>query len=123
RSAHGSDAFYARWARRAREHWISLGDQVGEELFVQAGVMWFAARSDGFESDTQRTLTSLGIPVERLTPKEAATRWPQIGLDGLSFVLFEPEAGFLLARRGVAATARRFEREGGEFRLAEARPG
>ena len=123
RSAHGRDALYARWARRAREHWIALGDEVGEQLFVQAGVLWFAARNDGFEADTEHTLTSLRIPVERLTPSEAIARWPQIGIDGLSFVLFEPEAGFLLARRGVAAAARQFEREGGEFRLAEARPG
>jgi sarcosine oxidase len=123
RSAHGSDAFYARWARRAREHWISLGAQVGEELFVQAGVLWFAGRNDGFEADTERTLTALAIPVEHVAASDAAIRWPQVGVDGLSFVLFEPEAGFLLARRGVAAVARQFTREGGEFRLVEARPG
>jgi sarcosine oxidase len=123
RSAHGSDPFYARWARRAREHWIALGEQVGEQLFVQAGVLWFAGRSDGFEADANKTLASLNIPVEQLAPEEVAVRWPQVGVDGLSWALFEPEGGFLLARRGVAAAAGQFEREGGEFVLAEVRPG
>jgi sarcosine oxidase len=123
RNSHGTDSFYARWARRAREQWIALGEQVAEQIFFQAGVLWFAARPDGFEADAYRTLASLDIPVEHLSPKEVVARWPQVGLDSLSFALFEPEAGFLLARRGVAAAARQFCREGGTFRLADVRPG
>ena len=123
RNSHGTDPFYSRWARRAREHWIALGEQVAEQIFVQAGVLWFAGRRDGFEADSYRTLAALDIPVEHLSPEEVGARWPQVGLDSLAFALFEPEAGFLLARRGVAAAARQFGREGGTFRLADVRPG
>jgi sarcosine oxidase len=40
--------------------------------------------------------------------------------DDLSFAVFEPEAGLLMARRGVAAAVRQFEAEGGRFELASA---
>src|SRR5437773_898485 len=62
-------------------------------------------------------------PVEGLSSGEVGHRWPQVGLDAVAWALFEPEAGFLLARRGIAQVARQFGREGGAFRLARVRPG
>jgi glycine/D-amino acid oxidase-like deaminating enzyme len=118
RSSHGPDAFYSRWSRAAREAWIALGEAVGEALFVPAGALWFARADDGFEAASEATLRGLGIPVERLGQAELAARWPQLGVDDLSFAVYEPEAGLLMARRGVAAVTRRFEAEGGRFELA-----
>jgi sarcosine oxidase len=54
---------------------------------------------------------------------EARTRWPQIAFEDDAYVVFEPEAGALMARQGTAAVARAFEREGGAFELSPARPG
>jgi glycine/D-amino acid oxidase-like deaminating enzyme len=123
RSSHGEDTFYARWSRASREAWIVLGLAIGEPIFVEAGVLWFARREDGFESASLRALAGLGIPVERLTPAEVATRWPGISVDDLAFAVLEPEGGLLLARRGVAATAARAVTEGVTLELADARPG
>jgi sarcosine oxidase len=123
RASHGADAFYSRWARRARERWIAFGEEVGESLYQEAGCLWFATRDDGFEAASEAILRGEGIPVERLSPGEIASRWPQIGLDGLVFAVHEPEAGLLLARRGVAAVARAFVAEGGRFELASVHPG
>jgi glycine/D-amino acid oxidase-like deaminating enzyme len=123
RSSHGEDTFYARWSRASREAWIVLGLAIGAPIFVEAGVLWFARREDGFESASLRALAGLGIPVERLTPAEVATRWPGISVDDLAFAVLEPEGGLLLARRGVAATAARAVTEGVTLELADARPG
>lgn len=123
RASHGADPFYARWSREAREAWIALGDATGERLFVPAGALWFAHAEDGFEAASEATLRELGIPVERLSPKALAARWPQLAAEDLAFAVFEPEAGLLMARRGVAAVARQFELEGGRFELAWASPG
>ncbi|HEY7589519.1 MAG TPA: FAD-dependent oxidoreductase [Candidatus Limnocylindrales bacterium] len=123
RSSHGADAFYARWSRAAREAWIKLGEQVGERIFVQAGALWFARRDGAFEDASIATLTAEGIPVERLSPAEIAARWPGIAVDDLAFGAFEPEAGLLMARRGVFAAARRVEAEGGSVAIAAVRPG
>jgi glycine/D-amino acid oxidase-like deaminating enzyme len=123
RSSHGEDTFYARWSRASREAWIVLGLAIGDPIFVEAGALWFARREGGFESASFEALASLGIPVERLTPADVAARWPGITVDDLSFAVFEPEGGLLLARRGVAATADRAVTEGVTLELAAGQPG
>lgn len=123
RSAHGEDRFYARWARRALRHWERFEEEWGVRLFHRSGVLWFSASEDGWEADSEATLRSLGIPVERLDPAEIASRWPVIDPTGSAFGVFEPEAGFLMARRGVAATVAAFQRAGGAYALAAVRPG
>lgn len=123
RASHGDDGFYADWATRALAAWLGLAEETGETLFLPTGVLWLAHDSDGFEAASVRTLTTLGIPVERLTPAEVAARWPQMTSEDLAFAVLEPEAGALLGRRGVAAVARRVTAEGGAFELAMARPG
>src|SRR5919197_5187170 len=95
RSSHGSDAYYTRWSRAAREAWIELGDEVGERIFVQAGALWFAHRDDGFESASLATLTADGIPAERLDQPEIEARWPVVSAGDLAFAIFEPEGGLL----------------------------
>jgi glycine/D-amino acid oxidase-like deaminating enzyme len=123
RSSHGPDLFYTRWARESLALWRAFADQSGEALFVEAGAIWFAHRADGFEAASEATLLAEGIPVERLSPAAVADRWPQVSADDLAFVLHEPEAGLLMARRGVAAVVRTFVDEGGRFEHRAIRPG
>lgn len=123
RSGHGADELYPAWARRAREAWRGLGEQTGRTLFVECGTLWLAHRRDGEEQATAGTLARLGIPVERLAPDEVAARWPQVAVDDLAFAVFEPEAGLLMARRGVTTVAERVAAEGGRVEVARVRPG
>ncbi|MEZ0240161.1 MAG: FAD-dependent oxidoreductase, partial [Chloroflexota bacterium] len=103
RASHGTDAWYTRSSRLAREAWLALGEEAHEQLFIQTGVAWFAHRHDGFEAASLVTLSGEDIPVERLAPDEACRRWPALITDDLAFVVHEPEAGVLLAARAVAA--------------------
>ena len=123
RSSHGSDTFYPRWAREARLAWMAFGDEVGEHLFHEIGMLWFARREDGFEAQSIATLTSLGIPVRRVERDDIRGLWPQIRADDLAFAVYEPEGGLLMARNGVAAAVRAFAAAGGRFELAEVTPG
>lgn len=123
RSSHGTDAFYAGWARKAREAWIALGNERSEPIFEQCGVAWFARRDDGFEASSEAVLRGLGIPVEHLSADEAAARWPGLSAEGLSFVLHEPEAGALRARKGVLAAVAEFQESGGALQVDRVAPG
>jgi glycine/D-amino acid oxidase-like deaminating enzyme len=124
RSAHGADAFYARWARRAREQWLQLGEETGVPIFVPTGVLWFGHRDGGFEDESLATLQAEGIPAERLSADELRLRWPQLGADdGMSHALYEPEAGTLMARRGCQVVTSEVQRLGGSYGLAGVRPG
>ena len=68
-------------------------------MLVEAGVVWFARRDDGWESDSERVLRAEGIPVERLEPAAAARLFPSLATDDLAFALLEPAAGVLRAGR------------------------
>ena len=122
RSAHAADTHYPRWQRRSLEAWKQLQDDTGTQVFLGTGVIWFAHRDDGFEADALRTLPSLGIPVERLAPEEVTRRFPGIGGDALAWALFEPEAGVLLARRGVALVVAEARRQGVDLRIGMVQP-
>ncbi len=117
RSAHGLDRHYPSWQRRGLDHWRALDPA----LFVETGVLWLAGSSGGFEADSGASLDALGIPAERLDPDQMRERWPRLRTDGLAWGLFEPEAGVLMARRGVASAARAFAEDGGEIRIGVAR--
>jgi sarcosine oxidase len=123
RSSHGNDAFYAIWARSARDAWIELGERSGSPIFEPAGVAWFAHREDGFEADSESTLRALGIPVEHVPAQEVSSRWPGVSGEDLAFALLEPEAGALRARQGVREVARAFEAAGGMLRIDSVKPG
>lgn len=123
RASHGRDALYAEWSRVALRAWIALGEEAGVATFVRSGVVWFAHRDDGFETSSEATLRSLAIPVERLEPTEIERRWPAIAAADLQFGLFEPEAGALRARVGLAAVVGAFESAGGIVRVERVRPG
>jgi len=122
RSAHGPDRHYPLWQRRALAQWQELEREAGEQLFVQSGVVWLANERQTFEGDSADSLTALGIPFERWTPEQLGARMPMLNPDGIPWALFEPEAGALMARAGVAATIAAFEREGGDFVVGRVQP-
>lgn len=123
RAAHGAEELYTRWSRMALEHWKRFEQEHGTELFVPAGVLWFAHTEGSFESTSATVLEAQGIPCEVLDPDELRHRWPAIGADdGLRFALYEPEAGVLMARRGCQEVTHAFREAGGTFELAAVRP-
>ena len=101
RFSHGSHDWYARSAWRARELWR----EIGTDLLTECGIAWFAHADTGWEADSERTLRSLAIPAERLEPAEAARLFPDLKVDDVEWVLFEPCAGVLRAEDGVRRLA------------------
>ncbi|HEV3407949.1 MAG TPA: FAD-dependent oxidoreductase [Gaiellaceae bacterium] len=122
RCGHGADGDYTAMARRARTLWRELEADSGEELFLECGLAWFAHRADGWEAESERTLTVHGIPVEHLDVAGAAALFPSLGGDDLAFVVLEPEAGVLRAERAVRTLAGQAERHGARIVRARARP-
>jgi sarcosine oxidase len=118
RSAHGPDDHYPRWQRHSLDQWRRLDPT----LFAPTGVAWFAHTPDGFEGQSLGVLERLGIPVERLTAADLERRWPHMRTGDVDWVLFEPEGGALMARRGVATAARALAEAGGEVRIGLVRP-
>jgi glycine/D-amino acid oxidase-like deaminating enzyme len=118
RFAHGSEPWYARSARRARELWM----EIDPTLLVESGVVWFAHRDDGWEADSERMLREEGIATERLEPAEAARLFPSLGGGDLAWALFEPDAGVLRANAAVRVLAQQAQEAGARIVRRRADP-
>jgi sarcosine oxidase len=118
RWSHGSEDWYTRSARRARELWRAIDASVIEEC----GLAWFARSAEGWESLSYDTMIAQGIPCERLDPAQAERLFPSLGTSDLEWVLFEPDAGVLRAERGVQALAAAAREAGASFMRGLAEP-
>ncbi|GAA5072861.1 glycine/D-amino acid oxidase-like deaminating enzyme [Thermocatellispora tengchongensis] len=123
RCAHGGDEWYARLAWRARDGWRALERRAGEDLYLEAGLVWFAHRMDGAERLSTAALERAGVPYEVWDPDRLATRFPDVRVAGLAFALWEPHAGVLRARRAVQVTAGLARDAGVRLVTGRARPG
>lgn len=116
RCSHGADELYTRWARQARLDWLELAEQTGRELFVPNGVVMLArAGHTAWEDASAEAMAAQGIPHFRCDVRELGVRLPQVNLKGIAYGLWEPEAGFVYAKRATVATVAQFIREGGRL--------
>ena len=115
RMGYGADEIYTRSAMRSLQLWQELFARVDEPLFHQTGVLWLAHENDPYPVRTAATLEKLGIPFEKLTTTEVSERYPQIGLDGISWAMLEAKSGVLTASRAVQAVVREAIRNGAEY--------
>ena len=115
RMGYGADEIYTRSALQSLRLWQSLFELVNEPLFHQTGVLWLAHEDDPYPVSSAEALAKLSVPFEKLTKTDLAQRYPQIGLDGISWALLEVASGVLSARRAVQAVVREAIRNGVEY--------
>jgi glycine/D-amino acid oxidase-like deaminating enzyme len=73
---------------------------------------------DKYERASVPLVREAGLPIEELGTPALVKRYPQIDFDGVRWALFEPKAGYLMARLACEAVLDRFLAEGGEYRQA-----
>jgi glycine/D-amino acid oxidase-like deaminating enzyme len=117
RATYGSHAVYTRMAARALRLWRDNGAEAAGLLHT-TGVLWMFDGDDSFGRASMVTLRAEGLRIDELTPRQAAARFPQIDLTGVTTVLWEPDAGYLFARRACRHVVDRFVAEGGVYRQA-----
>ncbi len=118
-----ADRAYVELAAEALTRWQELEARWQRRLYHSTGALWMASGPADFVRAAQPHLQELGFPFEELSAAEAARRFPQIRFEGIGWALFEPRAGYLLARRACAAAVEALVAAGGEYRQAEVRPG
>jgi len=103
RMGYGADAIYTRSAQRSLKLWKKLFARTGQQLFHQTGVLWLAHEDDPYPVKSLQTIRKLGVRAEKLSLKETRKRFPQISLEDISWAMFEPDSGVVVARRAVQA--------------------
>jgi glycine/D-amino acid oxidase-like deaminating enzyme len=124
RAIYGGDRIYSEMVKRAFDLWEELDAATGgDPLYVPMGALWMHRGDDSYVRAAAPILHDLGFPLDKLTNAEAAKRWPAVNFSGVQSVWFERRAGALLARRACRAVVDSFEKAGGRYRLAGAKPG
>ena len=118
-----ANAVYVDMTLRALELWRENEKRWGLQLLHPTGVIWMSGKGDTFVPPAISHLKDRKLSFEQWTPAEASRRYPQIDFSGIEFVLFERNAGFLLARRACEAVWSAFVKEGGEHVQSAVEPG
>jgi sarcosine oxidase len=116
RGTYGPNQPYTKMAARALQLWQEHEQRWQRRLLHRTGVLWMAARNDGFERASLPELRAAGVEYEELLWPELKKRWPQVNFEGASWGIYEPRSGYLTARIACQAVVEGFIAEGGEFR-------
>ena len=118
RYTYGAKSLYTEWSWRARQLWLEWERQWRVPLFIPSGVLWLWREENEYFRESVSALARLHIPIERLPAAELVRRFPQISADGVAFATFEPDGGFLRARRAVQTIEAQVAEAGGDVRIA-----
>lgn len=122
RGTYGSRAIYTTMAARAMQLWREHDARAPQPFFHRTGAMWMFSGDESFGEASLAPMAAAGLPVQWLDPDAAHARWPHICLDGVSKVLWEPEAGYALARRACEHVVETLVAEGGTYVVAQVAP-
>ncbi len=106
RMSYGADELYTRWAWRALQLWREFDEHTGQPVFQPTGVLLLARANDAYAAASATVLQIAGVPFEQLQRDELERRYPQINFGPVTWALYEPQSGALLARRAVQLVAR-----------------
>jgi sarcosine oxidase len=118
-----ADVLYTKMVARALQLWQEYEQRWNLKLFFRSGALRMAGADDSYERAALPVLREAGIRFEKLSAADCASRWPQIDFDGVPWSVYEPDSGFLAARRGCEAVLNAFLKQGGQYRQAQATPG
>ena len=114
---------YTKMVARALRLWQEYEKQWSLQLFFRSGALRMAGADDSYERAALPVLQEAGIRFEKLSAADCAKRWPQVNFEGVAWSVYEPDSGFLAARRGCEAVLDAFLKAGGQYRQAQATPG
>src|SRR5947208_4737024 len=123
RGTYGSGRIYTQMAARALRMWQDYEQRWNVKLFYRTGVLWMTGEDDSYERAALPVLSEAGMRFEKLSAGECAKRWPQINFDGISWSVYEPDSGYLAARRACEAVLNAFVKAAGDYQQVLVTPG
>jgi sarcosine oxidase len=118
---------WGSWAKRSMGKWrewdATWGKEMKIQLFFTSGdIIARASETDNFIRNNKALWDRIGAKYEVLTKDEVRYRFPQFNFDDQEAFLYEPDAGFVRARRSCEAVAGVFKQFGGELQISRAWP-
>ncbi|MEM9832652.1 MAG: FAD-dependent oxidoreductase [Bacteroidota bacterium] len=123
RCMYGDKQVYFDLARRALTLWKEHQAQFSQPVFYSTGLLVFCQMEHYDYAEQARSLyQEAQMPLEWLSPDEIQQYFPLVRTDDLNHAVYDPSAGFVLARQACTEVVNQFTREGGKFRQAHALP-
>jgi glycine/D-amino acid oxidase-like deaminating enzyme len=116
RFEYGAATHYTELVLRARREWRAIEEVLGEPLYSETGMLWFAIELSRYLDESLEVCSAAGLPVQLLEPAEAARRFPAFSVDGVAAVLHNGQGGVLQARSATRGLARLARVEGVDLR-------
>jgi glycine/D-amino acid oxidase-like deaminating enzyme len=113
---------YVELAQRSLQLWKQADGQWGQGLLHRKGVLLLSQKND-FPDLAAEHMRALGVAFEALDPAALRKRYPHIMTEDIEQALFEPDAGYIDARRACLAVRDAFVNEGGAYLQGTAVPG
>lgn len=110
---------YVPLLRRAFEHWRELEQRTQRTLLHQTGLFLCGPAEGEAVSGTRRAAAEHRLPLESLTPAEAASQFPEFSFPPDCEVVFEQQAGWLSVEACVAAHVDQARQAGGALHCQE----
>lgn len=123
RTTYGPDRLCTQMAARALQLWQENEQRWNLKLFFRTGALWMASTDGSYERAAMSLMKEAGVRFEKLPSADCSKRWPQINFEGVSWSIYEPDSGYLAARRACEAVLNAFLKEGGEYRQTKATAG
>jgi len=123
RATYGPQRVYVEMVARSLRLWRENERLWEQQLYRKTGALWMAGAHDAYERASLPLLRDAGLAFEELSPAQLEKRYPQINFEGVTWAIYEEDAGYLLARRACVAVLDGFLKEGGEYRQLSATPG
>jgi glycine/D-amino acid oxidase-like deaminating enzyme len=123
RATYGPVGIYTQMVARAVQLWQENEQRWNVKLFFRTGALRMAGTDDSYERAALPLLKEAGVRFEKLSTADCVKRWPQINFEDISWSIYEPDSGYLAARRGCEAVLNAFLKEGGQYQQAQATPG
>lgn len=102
RKAYYEHSNYVALLERAYHNWHYIEEQTGAKVYYKTGLLYFGDPSSVLIEGTRETGKQFEIPLDVLTPQEAAPLFPATKFSQHHQVLFEPDAGFITPEKSIA---------------------
>lgn len=112
RKAYFEHPDYVPLLQRAYRNIRLMEARCGQPLYLQTGLLYAGPPGHHTLGGVRQSAALHDIPLENLSEEEARARFPQFCLPARYEVLFEPEAGLLLAEAVIRAYAQEARRAG-----------
>src|SRR5262245_33509929 len=101
-----ADVRYAQLMPAAFAAWRELEADAGELLYLRIGGVSLCPPGVDYVAQVANSLSAIGCPHRRMTGRELRELWPVFGVSDDHNVVFEPDAGMILAQHALAAMLR-----------------